>query len=65
MSCGAGRKCGSDLVLPWLWDRPAAAAPIQSLTLDLPYAAGVNVKKKKKKKDQPETGRKYVQKTHL
>ena len=27
MSCGIGRRCGSDLALLWLWYRPAAAAP--------------------------------------
>ena len=31
MSCGVGLRCGSDLVLLWLWYRPAAAAPIQPL----------------------------------
>ena len=35
-----------------LWLRPAAAAPIQPLALELPYAANVAVKKKKKKKKQ-------------
>ena len=28
MSCGVGHRCGSDLVLPWLWHRPAATGPI-------------------------------------
>ena len=27
-SCGLGRRCGSDLVLLWLWLRPVDAAPI-------------------------------------
>ena len=26
MSCGVGRRCGSDALLLWLWCRPAAAA---------------------------------------
>ena len=28
VSCGIGRRRGSDPVLLWLWCRPAAAAPI-------------------------------------
>ena len=39
--CGVGR---------WLWCRPAAAALIQPLSWELPYAAGVALKSKKKKK---------------
>ena len=34
----------------WLWCGLAAAALIRPLALDLPYAAGVALKKKKKKK---------------
>ena len=34
----------------WLWHRPAAAAPIQLLARELPYATGIVLKKKKKKK---------------
>ena len=33
-----------------LWHRPAAAVPIPPLAWELPYAAGLAVKKKKKKK---------------
>ena len=29
----------------WLWRRPAAAAPIQPLAQELPYAAGAAIKK--------------------
>ena len=36
----------SDPVLPWLWHRPAGAAPIQPLTWELTYAAGAAVKRK-------------------
>ena len=36
-----------DLVLLWLWCRPAAAAPIWPLAQKLPYAAGVAVTKEK------------------
>ena len=35
-----------DLVLLWLWCRPAAAALIPPLAQELPYAAGVTLKKK-------------------
>ena len=38
--------CGSDLVL----HRPAAAAQIQALAQQLPYATGVTLKRKKEKK---------------
>ena len=40
MSCGVGHRHGLDLVLLWLWCRPAAVAPIQPLAGELPYAAG-------------------------
>ena len=28
VSCGVGRRRGSDQVLLWVWGRPASAAPI-------------------------------------
>ena len=37
-----------DLVLLWLWVRPAAAALIQPLALELLYAMGVALKRQKK-----------------
>ena len=49
MSCGVGQRCGSDPALLWLWGRPAAAAPIQPLAWELPYASGVALKRKKEK----------------
>ena len=49
MSCGVGHRHSSDLSLLWLWCRPAAAAPIQPLTWELLYGAGMALKKKKKK----------------
>ena len=61
MSCGVGRKCGSDLALLWLWHRPAATAPVQSLALESPYATGVALKRQnkklKKKNKESEDGR--------
>ena len=45
MSCGVGRRCGSDLALLWLWRRPAAIAPIHPLSWELPCATGVALKR--------------------
>jgi len=45
MSCGVGRRRGLDLVLLWLWCRQVATAPIQPLVWELPYAAGMALKK--------------------
>ena len=47
VSCGVGHRCSSDLALLWLWNRWAAAAPIQLLAQGLPYAAGMALKRKK------------------
>ena len=49
MSCGVGRRHGSDPVLLWLGHRPAIFTLIQLLAWELAYAAGVALKKKKKK----------------
>ena len=38
MSCSVGHRCGSDPELLWLWCRPAAAALIQHLAWEPPYA---------------------------
>ena len=51
MSCGVGRRLGSDLALLWLWYRLAAVALIQPLAWEPPYATGAALKKKKKKKN--------------
>ena len=48
LSCSVGHRCDSDLVLPWLWHRLAAVAPIGPLTWERLCAAGATVKKKKK-----------------
>ena len=34
--CGIGHRCSSDLMLLWLWCRPAAAAPIRPLAWERP-----------------------------
>ena len=50
MSCGVTRRGGSDLVLPWLWCRSAAVAPILPLAWELPYAAHMALERKEKEK---------------
>ena len=63
MSCGVGRRCGSDLALVWLGCRPASVAPIRPLAWESPYAVGVALKKQKKKqkKKKKERERERVQ----
>ena len=51
MSCGVGCRHGSDLVLLWLWRRPAAVVLTQPLAWEPPYAAGAALKTKTKKKE--------------
>ena len=46
MSCGVGRRQGSDPELLWLWYRPAATVPIRPLAWEPPYATGAAVKRK-------------------
>ena len=48
VSCGVGRRHGSDPALLWLWHRLAATAPIRPLAQEPPYAMGVALKKTKK-----------------
>ena len=47
MSCGVGRSHSLDLMLLWLWYRPAAVAVIRPLAWELPYAVGAALKRKK------------------
>ena len=49
MSCGVGRRRGSDPALLWLWRRPVATALIRPLAWEPPYAAGAALKRQKKK----------------
>ena len=51
MSCGVGRRGGSDPKLLWLWCRLAAVAPIRPLVWEPPYAAGMALEKGKKTKN--------------
>ena len=48
VSCGVGCRWGSDLAWLWLGCRPAAAAPVQPLAWEPPYADGVALKTKTK-----------------
>ena len=45
VSCGVGRRHGADLVLLWLWHKPAATAPIWPLAWELPHALGAALKR--------------------
>ena len=45
-----------DLALLWLWCRPAAAALIQPLAWELPYAVGIPQKRKTKTKTEKPQG---------
>ena len=49
MSCGVGRRRGSDPTLLWLWHRPVATAPIRLLAWEPPYAVGAALEKTKTK----------------
>ena len=52
MSCGVGRRRGSDPMLLWLWCRPVAAtAPIIPLAWELPYAEGAALEMAKRQKN--------------
>ena len=48
MSYGVGCRPSLDLALPWLWHRPAAAAPIWPLAWEISYASGIALGEKKK-----------------
>ena len=48
MSCGIGRRRGSDPAMLWLWLRLAAAASIRPLAWEPPYAVGAALKRPKK-----------------
>ena len=50
VSCGAGRRKCSNLVLLWLQCRLTAVTPIRLLVWEPPWAAGAAQKGKKKKK---------------
>ena len=49
MSCGVVHRGGLDLVLLWLWRRPAVTALIRPLAWEPPYAADTTLKGQKNK----------------
>ena len=49
MSCGVGRRRGSELALLCPLRRPVATGPIRPLAWEPPYAAGAALKRKEKK----------------
>ena len=51
MSCGVGRRRGSDPELLWLWRRPVATAPIGPLAWESPHATGAAQEKAKRQKN--------------
>ena len=50
VSCGVGRRRGSDPTLLWLWRRLVATAPIRPLAWELPCAVGVALKRQRRKR---------------
>ena len=48
VSCGVGRRHGSDPVLLWLWRRPVAVPPIGPLAWEPPSVEGEALKEKKR-----------------
>ena len=60
MSCGVGRRRGSDPALLWLWHRPVATAPIRPLAWEPPYAAGAAQKEIAKRQKKKETNYSYL-----
>ena len=61
MSCGVGRRRGSDPALLWLWSRPAATALIQPLAREPPYAVEVALGKAKRQKNKKQTNKQKKQ----
>ena len=51
-SSGVGCRRGLDPVLMWVWHKPAAVARIRPLAWELPYAAGIALKRKKKRRQE-------------
>ena len=50
VSCGVGRRPGSDPALLWLWRRPEATTLIRPLAWEPPHALGVALEKAKRQK---------------
>ena len=65
MSCGVGLRCGLDLVLLWLWGRPAAAALIRPLAWELPCTTGLAVKREMNGMEWKEIERKRTERNEM
>ena len=57
-------RFGLDPVLLWLWHRLTAAAPIPPLAREVPYVAGLPLKRQKKKKKKAMAGYQPVRILH-
>ena len=55
VSCGVGRRGGSDLALLWLWRRLAGVDQVRPLGWEPPYATDAALKSKKTKKRKEKT----------
>ena len=62
MSCGVGRRHGSDLALLWLWRMLAAVALIRPLAWEPPYAEDVALKRERERKKERKRERKKERK---
>ena len=60
MSCGVGRRHGSDPELLWLWCRPEAIAQIRPLAWEPPCATGVALEKGKKDQKKKKKKRRHI-----
>ena len=66
VSCGIGRRFGSDPPLLWLWCRLAAAALIRPLAWELPgYVVGAALKSKKQTNSPNNNKKTNKQKTRI
>ena len=62
MSCGVGCRWGLNLVLLWLWCRPAAVGPIQPLAWQFhtPQVQPLKKKERKKEKGKEDTPEEFL-----
>ena len=60
VSCGVGHRLSWNLMLPWLWHRPAATALMRPLAWEPPYAVGSGLPPPKKKTKQILDWRMYI-----
>ena len=65
MSCGIGRRGGSDPRLLWLWHRLVATALIGPLAWELPYVMGAAPKNKQKEIWIMDSGERLVEQSQL